>query len=422
MADTSQFDAAVVGAGPAGSALARRLALQGCRVALIERSRFDAPRVGESLAPAVQPLLSELDVWRQFLALDPVPSHGTRSLWGDAEPHVHSHLTSRWGCGWHVDRRAFDSMLAQAASAAGAVLCCETTAIRCDTRATGWELILRERTDEGSRERLSSIHATVVIDATGRSAALASSVGARRLPLDTLVAVATEFGGIATGSEGYVMIETTADGWWYTAPVPNGRMMAMLMTDGDLCGRADLACKSAWLQRLQMTAATQARVAGGAVSWGPRVFSARSHRLRRRDERGAWLAVGDAALAVDPISGSGVVRALRTARAAADTVLAVLSGHTTEPIEAYETDRDQECTAYLRERAMYYGIEQRWSSSPFWQRRSSALNADAFMSRSDQDLVGPVTDSPQARPGAAPPAFRTTLVGNSNASMKRRRQ
>ena len=194
----------------------------------------------QSLAPAVQPLLSELGVWRQFLALNPVPSHGTRSLWGDAEPHVHSHLTSRWGCGWHVDRRAFDCMLAEAASAVGAVLRCDTTAIRCDTRATGWALTLREGTDEGSRERLSSIHATVVIDATGRAAALGSSVGARRLPLDTLVAVATEFGGIATGSEGYVMIETTADGWWYTAPVPDGRLMAMLMTDGDLCGRRHL--------------------------------------------------------------------------------------------------------------------------------------------------------------------------------------
>jgi len=56
------FDAAVIGAGPSGSATARWLALWGYRVALVERSRFESPRIGESLAPIVQPLLRDLGV------------------------------------------------------------------------------------------------------------------------------------------------------------------------------------------------------------------------------------------------------------------------------------------------------------------------------------------------------------------------
>jgi 2-polyprenyl-6-methoxyphenol hydroxylase-like FAD-dependent oxidoreductase len=144
----------------------------------------------------------------------------------------------------------------------------------------------------------------------------------------------------------------------------------MLMTDSDLCGRGRLALEPQWMARLRAAPATQARLSRGRVSWGPRVFSAASHRLRRRGSQ-PWIAVGDAALAVDPISGSGVVRALRTARAGAETALAVLEGRMQEAIDAYESARDAECAEYLRERAVYYGMERRWLDAEFWRRRAA---------------------------------------------------
>ena len=212
-----------------------------------------------------------------------------------------------------------------------------------------------------------------MIDATGRAARFAQWVGAQRFLLDHLVGVVTQFDGIETARQGYVMVEATPEGWWYTAPVPVGRMMAMLMTDSDLCGRRGLGSNSSWYSCLQATDATRARVAGGAPSWGPRVFSAISQRLRRREQCAPWFAVGDAALAVDPISGSGVVRALRSARAGAKTALSLLEGQAPHTIEAYEADRDSECATYLNERALYYGIEKRWQESVFWQRRAVAI-------------------------------------------------
>jgi len=212
----------------------------------------------------------------------------------------------------------------------------------------------------------------VVIDASGRAARLGSYVGAKRLLLDRLVGVATQFGGIDVAREGYVMVETTAEGWWYTAPVPGDCMMVMLMTDSDLCGRFHLASAEAWLAKLEMAPATQARVAGCRPSWGPRVFGAASQRLERSERRAQWLAVGDAALAVDPISGSGIVRALRSARAAAETTWALLENHEEDSLEAYEAERDSQCLQYLNERAMYYALEQRWQEHAFWARRCGA--------------------------------------------------
>ena len=357
------FDVAVAGAGPAGSAAARRLAAGGCRVVLIERSRFAEPRVGESLPPAVQPLLAELGVWRDFMQLDPLPSHGTRSVWGHPEPEVHSHLASPWGCGWHVDRLAFDRMLAESAVQAGAKLLCGTSFAECVEEDGGWTL----RLSGGS-----SLRARVVIDATGRPARLATGLAAQRLLLDRLVGVAMQFDRVDTAREGYVQVETSGDGWWYTAPIPHGRMMAMIMTDSDVCGHERLASETQWAARLTTAPATRVRLSRAGVLWGPRVYFAASQRLRRRDLNRPWIAVGDAVLAVDPISGSGVIRALRSAKAGAETVLAVLEGRTTGAIEAYEAGRDTEFTEYLQERATYYGIEHRWNNSIFWKRRAFA--------------------------------------------------
>ena len=67
-----------------------------------------------------------------------------------------------------------------------------------------------------------------------------------------------QFGDVDTAREGYVMVETVADGWWYTSPVPDGGMMAMLMTDGDLCARARLWSSEGWWERLQTAEATRA--------------------------------------------------------------------------------------------------------------------------------------------------------------------
>ncbi|RKH97027.1 NAD(P)/FAD-dependent oxidoreductase [Corallococcus sp. AB038B] len=371
------FDVAVVGAGPAGSATARWLAMQGWRVVLVERTRFEAPRIGESLAPNVQEPLRALGLWDEFMALRPLPSWGTRSLWGDATEQSHSHLLSPYGCGWHLDRRAFDRMLAHGAEAAGACLL-EGVAVQRSVHQEGcWWLRTTPDTGRGTASQ-QTLRARVLIDATGRRAHVGRGLGARRMLFDRLVGVAVRWADVAPAERGHLLVEAVPEGWWYSAPLPgaaqheDGAMIAMLMTDTDLCARSRLSGAESWQGILGSAGATKQRIAVARRVSTPQVNCAHSQRLLREcaSDASPWLAVGDAALAVDPISGSGVLRALRTARAAADTVGELLArSHAVRgALAAYEAERDKECTTYLLERARYYGAEQRFDT-PFWQRR-----------------------------------------------------
>jgi flavin-dependent dehydrogenase len=364
----ARYDVAVVGAGPAGSATARRLARLGCRVVLLERTRFETLRVGESLAPASQALLIELGVWSQFMAISPLASFGTRSLWGSAEALDHSHLMTPYGCGWHVDRGAFDRMLAQSAVAANAELWLGARVMRCmPTGDGGWALQV-VRTDAPSSQPPCELHAAVVVDAAGRGSCLARWFGARRAVFDRLVGAAARFAHSGAANEGYTLVEAGIDGWWYSAPYARDRMVAMLMTDGDLAMQADLRTRDGWWQALQRAHVTYQRMKSGEPLRQPQMVSAISQRLIRSELSAPWIAVGDAALSVDPISGSGVIRALKTAEAGARAVLAVLDGDK-HAIAEYESERHDECTRYLQERAAYYGFERRWERSEFWRRR-----------------------------------------------------
>lgn len=393
------FDVAVVGAGPAGSATARWLAQRGRRVALLERTHFEAPRIGESLAPNVQQPLRELGLWSEFLALAPLPSWGTSSLWGDATQQSHSHLLNPYGCGWHVDRLAFDRMLARAAVAAGAYLF-EGVALQRSVHHEGlWRLQTTPLTSQIG-EPSQTVRARVMIDATGRRAQVARALGAQRILFDRLIGVAVRWDGVDATEQSHLLVESAREGWWYSAPLPTrtlhdaNAMIAMLMTDADLCRRLRLTVVECWQAVLQSTQATRQRRGQAHHTSTPQVHCAYSQRLCRDSaSSGPWLATGDAALAVDPISGSGVLRALRTARAAADTVSELLDRPQAAhgALAAYEAERDKECTTYLLERAQYYMAERRFDT-PFWQRRR-------VMRRRQADPV----DTSDARPlGLAP--------------------
>jgi flavin-dependent dehydrogenase len=372
--DMPHFDVAVVGGGPAGTAAAIRSARLGSKVILLEGSDYDSPRVGETLPPSIYTLFLELGIWPIFQSLGPIPSYGNQSAWGDSQIRSSSFIANPYGSGWHIDRQFFDSMLSDQAAKAGACVITGVHVTRCNwEEQRGW-VIEFQRTNHKARfgtlpASSSCFYTKGLIDATGRRSILAQRLGAKRIIYDCLAAIAVQF-KTKTDAGAFTLVETTKEGWWYSAPLPGSRLIAMFMTDLDLLPGRRLTHITEWMKGLEATEHTAVRCRGHMPIWGPHIFSALSQRLKRPASGEKWLAVGDAAMAVDPLSACGIYNAFRSGSMGATAIERWLAGDSTA-IDIYEQDLDSEFKKYLQLRRQYYSMETRFSDSPFWTRRTN---------------------------------------------------
>ena len=344
-------EVAVIGAGPAGSTAALTLARHGIDTVLIEASTFGSFRIGETFAPEIADTLAPLGVLPRLETVR-IDSYGVRSVWGDPEPQERSHLCHPRRVGWHVDRTAFDQALAQTASDAGAMLLTGTRFKSVEREGGRWRLTLQGQTD--------LLHAEQIIDATGRRAALSRRVGARRTEGDMLVATAFHFQDIALHDHGaYTLIETGPDGWWYSAPIPGGRAVAMHFSALEVAGRA--VARMPTNAQAALTADRHADRSPVAMTR----HAAGSSWLEANYGAG-WIAVGDAAMTVDPMSGDGVERAVRSGREGAEALLLDrrING---KAVESWAAETRLRFERYARMRAEFYRAETRWADRPFWR-------------------------------------------------------
>jgi flavin-dependent dehydrogenase len=360
-----QFDVAVLGGGPAGSATGLALARLGYAVVLIERSGYEDGRIGETLPPGVRKPLVELRLWDAFLADGHLPGPGIRSAWGRVDLYENDFIFNPYGAGWHLDRARFDALLARESEKAGVSVRRRTRLLSShETAAGGWELRINSA---GAPEQ---IDARFVVDATGRMPAFACRQGARRLVLDHLVGVVAVLPSSSSRNApdtAFMLVESIEEGWWYSALLPSGRMIVAYMTDADLFAHGSRSRSGFWQSQLRQAVHTYERLGGRTRDLSLRVVAANSMVLDHAAGHN-WLAVGDAAASFDPLSSQGIVRALESGRRAA----AAIHGH-------FAGDRSvlQGCALALREqyqryldaRLEYYRREQRWPHAVFWRRR-----------------------------------------------------
>ena len=296
----SRYDAIVVGAGPAGSTTAYRLARAGARVCMVDRARFprDKPcgggltiRAVRELPFSVEPVVEDV-VDRLELGL----GYRRRFTKRSARPLI-----------LMTQRRRLDAFLADRAAEAGAEL-------RDAAKATA---VSHDGTVDLGGERL---RADVVVGADG-----ANGVSAR-----VLRGVAPELGVALEGNVPHGHVEETRFGGRAVVElgvVPGG--YAWVFPKGDHVNVGVGGWQSEG-PRLRGRLSDLCRAYGIEPS---RVTDLRGHRLpmrgaRRRPTRGGLLLVGDAAGLVDPLSGDGMYEAFVSGRLAADAASDFLAGRT----------------------------------------------------------------------------------------------
>jgi len=345
----------VAGAGPAGSAAALDCSRRGLSVALIEQDRYETRRVGETLPPMIRHQLTALGIWERFLECDPLPSYGIRTAWEGSAPRHQDFVQNPYGCGWHVDRARFDAMLASAAAQAGAELFLPARVSSYNKGGDGqWVL---EAAQDGA---VLSLSGRMLVDATGRKAMLASRIGGKAEVADRLIG-AVSFSGNSEIAQ-WTLVEAVEDGWWYSVPLPGAGMVFAYMTDSDLW------MERKWDELLQLAPLTFERAGRRPVPPPSQIVSAAS--VVRSPVTGLdWMAIGDAALAFDPLSGQGVFKSIDTGARCGSAIARYFAGDLSALAE-YETWVKETYQSYLSTRAQFYSSVVRWPGSRFWKRRA----------------------------------------------------
>jgi flavin-dependent dehydrogenase len=365
----------IIGGGLAASATALGLARSGVRSLIVERGDDSGDVVGESIPSSAQPLLFQLGLSGDMEKNGHLPYYANRSAWGGESLDDHDFINTPYGYGWHIDRRRFESDLARLATDSGARRLTRTRVNhweRCDVDGQiGWKFSLTTP---------SSTHESIVkfvVDATGRASWFARQMGSQPSHDDRMVGLVSFLPTRTSPDlERVVLVEAVESGWWYTAGLPDERLVTVYFSDAELIDFPKVREPDGWMDLVDLTEHTARRINdhGYFLNSPPRTVPAGSSLTGPMFGEG-WLAVGDAAAAYDPVSSYGITSALAGGLQAAQAIKLALEGDD-QGVENYAAQICSIYAGYLESRAAYYGMERRWPDSPFWSRRFPKKNSN----------------------------------------------
>jgi len=351
----------IIGGGPAGSAAAIILATAGREVVVVERTDYSGPRVGETLPPAANPIIARLGLTTEMASTSHLRCPGTVCWWGDENPYLNDFLFDPDGDGFHLDRVGFDAMMARKAADAGATLLVGYEVRSCCLGDGGWIVTIAGPC--GS----SSFLASTLIDAAGRRPWRGRP--SRRRVFDRQVALVGTFEvDRSTAADRRTWIEAVQSGWWYSASLPENRLAVAYFTDSDLLDAPKENRSARWDALLGNTRMTRNRLRIWQSQCEFRIVAA-SSTIADPIVGKRYVAIGDAASTIDPLSSHGILYALSSGIAAAETFI---TPNRSQAIRAYARGIVAQLGRDFRTRQQFCQLEWRWPSSPFWRRRIRA--------------------------------------------------
>jgi flavin-dependent dehydrogenase len=327
-----QYDAVVIGGGPAGSTAATILAQKGRRVVLLEKEKFPRYHIGESLLPFGFFTLERLGVLDKIKKSHFVKKFSVQFITQDGRSSVpfyfHTHLKHEAAQTWQVLRSELDQMLLDNSRENGAEVIEEMTVREAIRDGNGAIAGVRAAAKDGS---IHEFHAPVTIDASGRDAFFVTRNGWKiRDPFLNKIAVWTYYKGAkrdAGVDEGATTVAYVPEkGWFWYIPLAGDVVSVGVVAEKDYLMRRKKDLKEIFYQEVAENVWIQDHLAVGE-QFGPfRITGEYSYRSRHCAADGLILA-GDAFAFLDPVFSSGVMLALRSGELAADAAdLALTDG------------------------------------------------------------------------------------------------
>ncbi|MCF0051634.1 NAD(P)/FAD-dependent oxidoreductase [Dyadobacter sp. LJ53] len=279
------MNALIIGAGPAGTSCAIQLLKAGIEVTILDKQHFPRSAPGETLHPGIEPLLKELDIWKEIEGFSFKRHPGIITEFRDS---AKLDLYNQEGCweGFQFPRDTFDQLLLDQAISLGAKFYSGSKITDVTLSSIGIATVF---TNSGS------FNASFFIDASGRNAVLPKKLGIRYKQQSTPLFV----------HFGYVESENThsfltprmiwdADGWIWVS-----RISEKLISWNRLYPFNQKIAKN-WLPECLQHLKPAGSHKAADVTW----------RIAENVSRSNYFLIGDAAFTFDPASSKGVLKAI----------------------------------------------------------------------------------------------------------------
>jgi flavin-dependent dehydrogenase len=345
-------DVCIAGGGPAGAALALRLAQLGRTVAIVEKAAFPRLHVGESLTSGVSPMLDVLGVRDAIESAGFLRAAHATVLWaGELRNHrLHDG-------GLQVDRGRFDSILLRAAAANALVRVYQPARIaHHDWLDPRWRIVLHNG---------ETLYARYLANAAGR----ARLVGGIKTPAGAAtLAIYAYWKSAAECCDTATLIEAGRSEWYWGAPLPGGVFNATVFVDPDTRPDANL-----YFGLMRKSRLLWPRLEPSVPCSAVRVCDATAYS-EQMPISGRDVQVGDAALSIDPLASQGVETAIGTAMHAAVAINTMLD----RPADAelamtfYRSRLRSSAAFHSAAAARFYRDQYAAGGESFWSRRAAA--------------------------------------------------
>lgn len=358
----SDYDVVIVGAGPAGSSAAIRLAENGLRVLLVEKKKFPREKLcGEFISPECLTHFKELGVF------DRISSGGVkidRTVFYARNARSVT-VPSKWFASGSyalgLSRAEMDNVLFERARAAGADVLEETQATGVLTDAgkiTGVQLKDKHRATL-------DIHSRLTLDATGRAAVLSKQINKVVKQQRTgFVAFKTHLRDVSIPA-GVCEIYAYRGGYGGLSRVENGQYNLCFIAAADIVKqyRGDAAEVMKKVLFTNKRAAASLENAKIVEDWLAVPITGYGRSSLAPAE--GLLTIGDAAAFIDPFTGSGILLALESAKIAAGVIAGELSKSRARSFEHLAREYNRRYAAAFDRRLRVSSLLRRAAFVPF---------------------------------------------------------
>ena len=337
--------------------MARQLAELGHDTLLVDRADRTKPRLAESLPPSVRPILESIGLQNAFEAAVFCRERRALLLWRNEQLQIKAFDTAP---SLLVDRAHFDDVLRNAAAQSGTRVITPATA-RSPQRHPGGGWVVPIATSSGT----ALMRARFLVDARGRRPRACIDDGA-----PSTVALSASF-MVDDAEFTETRIEAGNDSWYWGSPLPRQGYTATVFLDAARVAGLGGCDRSRLYRRLLSRSKLLHNLLIDKVSDTISVRDATA-RLAKDLIGDDFIRIGEAAVAIDPLSSQGVQAAILSAIQGSASVHTILStGFQNDDAFEFFRERQHDLAVKSRQTAARFYRAHR-SEKPFWKVRQAA--------------------------------------------------